>query len=73
MEYPKLFKPVIGKTYINHGGGEFRCLWSSETGETFINTKSGWKFTAHGCRQYEDGTIEWDYSEGGYFDKEGLI
>ena len=32
-----------------------------------INTKTGWTLTAHGLVQYEDGTIEWDYSTGGYF------
>ena len=26
-------------------------------------------FTAHGCQMYDDGTIEWDGSTGGYFEE----
>lgn len=70
VKYPELFNPVIGETYTNRGGGTFRCLWSSDADADFINTKSGWKFQAHGCRLYDDGTIEWDYSTGGYFVEE---
>ena len=69
VSYPKTvrFKPEIGKTYRNHGGGTFRCLWSSDTGATFINTKSGWKFSATEVIQYSDGSIEWAWSSGGHF------
>lgn len=67
-ERPQLIQPEIGKTYDNHGGGQYRCLRSSRNGATFINTKSSWKFQAWGIRQYKDGTIEWDYSTGGVFD-----
>lgn len=66
-ERPVLIQPEIGKTYANRGGGMYRCLWSDKNGATFINTKSGWKFQAVGVRQYKDGTIEWDCSNGGYF------
>ena len=74
-ERPVPFRPEIGKTYDNRGGGRFRCLWSSQsgaafTGATFINVKSGWKFQAAGIRRYSDGTIEWDCSNGGHFDVE---
>ena len=31
---------------------------------------SGWEFLAHGVNMYEDGTIDWDFSTGGYFNKE---
>lgn len=67
-EYPNMFKPEIGVTYKNHGGGEYRCLWSKNSEAGFINTRSRWRFTAHGCRMYKDGTIEWDYSTGGFFE-----
>lgn len=66
-ERPALIHPEIGKTYENCGGGTFRCLSSVGTSGTFINTRSGWKFLAVGVRQYKDGTIEWDYSDGGQF------
>lgn len=76
-ERPVPFRPEIGKTYDNRGGGRFRCLWSSQpgaafTGATFINVKSGWKFQAAGIRRYSDGTIEWDCSNGGHFDTEEI-
>lgn len=63
------FVPEAGKVYRNHGGGTFRCL--RELGGTTVemqNTKSEWTFTAHGCRIYGDGTIEWDYSTRGRFE-----
>lgn len=70
MSYPQLFSPKVGKTYTNNGGGTFRCLQSFGADADFINTKSGWRFQAHGCRLYDNGTIEWDYSTGGYFEEE---
>lgn len=70
MSYPQLFSPEVGKTYTNNGGGTFRCLKSFGADAAFINEKSGWKFQAHGCRLYDNGTIEWDYSTGGYFEEE---
>ena len=63
------FLPEVGKVYENHGGGTFRCL-ENKCGTTAVmqNVKSGWTFTAHGCRRYGDDTIEWDYSTGGRFE-----
>ena len=64
------FAPVPGEVYENHGGGTFRCLRSLYGTEAEMqNIKSGWTFTAHGCRRYQDNTIEWDYSTGGRFEK----
>lgn len=64
------FVPKHGEVYKNHGGGTFRCLDLEPTCETswFQNIYSGWTFMAHGLRKYPDGTIEWDYSTGGFFD-----
>ena len=66
------FYPTEGATYRNQGGGEFRCIKASSVYHDawMINVKSGWAFTAHGCRIYSDGSIEWDYSTGGHFEKE---
>lgn len=62
--------PEEGKVYTNKGGGEFLCLTSYHGGDACMrNVKSGWTFMAHGVQQYENGTIEWDYSTGGHFDK----
>ena len=53
--------------YENAGGGKYLCTshWSSSESAMFMNIASGWELTAHGIVQYEDGTIEWDYSTGG--------
>ena len=59
--------PDQGKTYTNKGGGEFLCLRGYNGDADMQNVKSGWTFKAHGVQQYEDGTIEWDYSTGGHF------
>lgn len=65
------FTPKRGGTYRNAGGGIFRCLREGyTTGEaTMQNVKSLWTFQAHGCGIYEDGTMDWDYSTGGYFEE----
>ena len=78
--------PVDGQIYLNRGGGEYRCIdqmptagttyynasgGSSSTAARFRNVRSGWTFTAKGIIQYIDGTIEWDHSSDGHFEKEG--
>ena len=59
------FQPTVGKIYLNRNGTSYMCL-SMETEESsamFISS-GGWTLLAHGCRQYTDGTIDWDRSEG---------
>ena len=59
----KRIVPTIGKIYTNRGGGEFLCKNVLENGEAImIRVSDGWRLRAHGVCQYEDGTIEWDYS-----------
>lgn len=69
------FTPTTGRTYHNIGGGSFECLdVTTRRGYTIVtmqNVKSGWTFTAHGCGIYEDGSIDWDYSKNGRFEKIG--
>lgn len=36
---------------------------------TFERVKDGWRLYAHGILEYEDGTIEWNYSTGGRFSR----
>ena len=63
------FHPAIGKDYDNHGGGTYRCVGYTSDGDPKMqNVASGWTLIAHGVCQYENGTIEWDYSKGGYFE-----
>lgn len=64
------FTPETGKVYTNNGGGEYRCIKAYGGCEAVMqNTKSRWTLNAHGCGLYEDGTMDWDYSTGGYFDR----
>lgn len=70
----KLFNPVYGQVYENKGGGKYQCVTPPHLnypdGEArMMNIASGWTFRAVGVVQYEDDTIEWDYSSGGYFSK----
>ena len=62
-----------GRVYRNRGGGKFRCLTSwgkpgQESKAVVRNVASGWRCMAHNVTLYEDGSIEWDYSTGGFFD-----
>ena len=68
---PTRFIPETGVIYANAGGGNFRCLRGGGYTATALmqNIASGWTCVAHGIVRYEDGTIEWDYSTGGYFDQ----
>ena len=68
-ENPKPFTPVKGEVYENVAGGKFLCEsgWEDEYKRPcgwLINTKTGWSLTAVCIVRYEDGTIEWDYSNG---------
>ena len=65
----KPFTPKPGETYRNHGGGSFKCLGTPDQAGAFPmrNTASGWTLQAHGVGIYDDGSIDWDYSTGGYF------
>lgn len=62
------FNPEIGRFYKSKGGSEYFCIAADENGNAIMqNILSGWTFIAKGCGVYEDGTIDWDYSTGGYF------
>ena len=68
-ENPKPFTPVKGEVYENVAGGKFLCEsgWEDDHQRPcawMINIKTGWSLTANGVVRYEDGCIEWDYSNG---------
>lgn len=65
----KRITPKPGKVYRNKGGGEFLCLESFDGSAVMQNTASRWTFETHGITQYEDGTLEWDYSTRGHFER----
>ncbi|WP_195376961.1 hypothetical protein [Anaerotruncus rubiinfantis] len=57
-----------GTIYTNKGGGKFLCTSDTCNDITYFeNVVSGWRLAAHCVTQYDDGTIEWDYSTGGMF------
>ena len=65
---PKPFAPARGEIYTNAGGGRYLCeSGGSHEFAWMTNIASGWSFTAKGIVQYDDGTIEWDYSTDGAF------
>ena len=63
------FNPTPGTVYENKGGSSYICFSASGHFEAVFQRvdKYKWTFTAHGCQMYDDGTIEWDGSTGGYF------
>ena len=70
----KYVKLTPGEVYRNRNGGEYRCITPAHLDypdgeERMVNVKTGWTIRAHGVQIYPDGTIEWDYSTGGYFDE----
>ena len=67
-EYPVLVDPEEGKTYRNRNGCTYVCTRRIDA-ETAVMVREldGWTLVAHRVRQFEDGTIEWDYSTGGYW------
>ena len=57
-----------GKTYTNHNGADYLCLYSEDNSTAIMERiKDGWRLIAHGICQYDDDTIEWDYSTNGHF------
>lgn len=70
MERKYIF-PVIGRIYRNRNGSDYLCTQvlrhaqPSDSLADFERITDGWCLTAHGVVQYEDGTIEWNYSSGG--------
>lgn len=64
----KRITPEQGKVYKNKGGGDFLCIRGFNGNAIMQNIASGWTFKANGVVQYEDGSIEWDYSTEEHFE-----
>ena len=81
------FVPVEGQIYKNRNGSAYRCT-GNETYPDAVKEKTavslgkhwasmvrltdGWSIRVHGVHQYEDGTIEWNFSSGGSFQSDAL-
>ena len=64
------FTPEIGEEFQNQGGSIYKCIKVNSDGTAIMqNVYSKWTLTAHGLGMYTDGSIDWDYSTGGYFAK----
>jgi len=67
----RTFNPKRGGVYTHrsHSNGQYQCIRESKTEgkATLVCLRSGWTFVAHGCGFYSDGTFDWDFSTGGYF------
>lgn len=65
--------PIVNQTYTNRNGSEYRCtsvaeaIRPCETTALFTRVRDGWSLQAAGILQYDDGTIEWNYSTGGHW------
>ncbi|MEE0873349.1 MAG: hypothetical protein UIH27_07760, partial [Ruminococcus sp.] len=59
------FHPIAGQIYQNHNGIKYLCLESEGFSNVglFISVSSGYVLLAHGCKQNDDGSIEWNCSE----------
>ena len=59
------FHPISGQIYQNHNGIKYLCLESEGFSNEglFISVSSGYVLLAHGCKQNDDGSIEWNCSE----------
>lgn len=84
----KYIRPVVGQVYKNRNGQEYCCLSNTiclgqddmrgavtlgEHQALMIRMSDGWSFVALGLQQYEDGTVEWNYSTGGAFREDDLV
>ncbi len=83
----KYILPVVGQLYKNRNGREYCCLSNAsylsqsnmrvavslgEHRASMVRMSDGWSFVAHGLQQYEDGTVEWNFSTGGAFREDHL-
>lgn len=69
------FQPKAGQIYLNRNGTNYFCLEEkSACSALFISMGSGWTLLAHECSLNDDGTIEWNRSDGrGFKDIEKTI
>lgn len=66
------FTPRICETFkLKNPTAEYICLKVfGEYKATLKNKKTGWTLVANGLGRYPDGSIDWDFSTEGHFEKE---
>lgn len=76
----KPFAPVFGEVYVNKNGSTYRCIdrvppemrtdpCNALMQSTIVASWGAWTFMAKGICVYPGGSIEWDHSVGGTFEK----
>ena len=71
QRFPR-FTPRICETFkLKNSTAEYICLKVfGEYKATLKNKKTGWTLVANGLGRYPDGSIDWDFSTEGHFEKE---
>ena len=66
------FTPRICETFkLKNSTAEYICLKVfGEYKATLKKKKTGWTLVANGLGRYPDGSIDWDFSTEGHFEKE---
>lgn len=63
-------RPAPGQVYRNRNGQDYRCITALSGHDAILERVSDhWTLIAHGVQQYRDGSIEWDYSTGGRWER----
>lgn len=63
----EIITPKVNKIYENRNGFLYRCVEVLEDCAVFVCVTSGWTMRVHNVRLYDNGKINWDWSEGGHF------
>lgn len=65
------FTPRMGEIFKLTGTStEYVCLKIAGKYNVYLqNTKTGWTFLANGIGYYTDGSIDWDFSTEGHFER----
>ncbi len=65
------FTPRMGEIFKLTGtSAEYVCLKIAGKYNAYLqNTKTGWTFLANGIGYYTDGSIDWDFSTDGHFER----
>ena len=74
LESRKPFCPDYGEFYQALNGQVFECVDPAPkiSGTILQNVKTGWRFVAKGVGIYENGKIDWDYSQSGHYVTKGV-
>ena len=66
----KRFVPEKGLQYLNLNGSCYNCIGYDDQNRAVMQSdnKFKWTFSVVGCRMYDNGCIDWEYSTNGRFE-----